>query len=65
LGTKIRRSILQDRHLTSLIFVFVYFKVGPNLKYSVFNHIMAGGFRLDKGRLACSRNPTKGVTWIQ
>jgi len=31
------QCILQDRHLASLIFVFVYFKVGPNLKYSVKN----------------------------
>jgi len=34
-----KEFILQDRYLATLIFVFVYSKVGPNLKYSVFNNV--------------------------
>jgi len=30
--------------MPSMIFVFVYFKVGPNLKYSVHNYVIANNF---------------------
>jgi len=32
-------AVYTARHLASLIFVFVYFKVDPNLKYNVLNYL--------------------------